>query len=192
MRQPLAEGTRRSGGLRRHPEHPEYQMYRDVQRTRLPWSAWWVDEAGLPAALLDHLHRLLARRDWVPLGTADEQKPAADGRSKRGACSSIRSGAGTGRRRDFAVASACISRRSSRRWASPNSNTTPATTGSAPLAGMSTLRLVPGDVHHPAHTVPVGTHPEAVAPRRLLERHRDRAAAESCPSSRAARPRRHR
>jgi len=55
----------------------------------------WRDEAAVPPALvvmvgktelryqlrcLDDLHEMLtARGDWVPLGSADEQKPAAEG-----------------------------------------------------------------------------------------------------------------
>lgn len=63
--------------LRTAPGTSEYTMYRDgddlvcqVGSTRLTYHARAVED----------LHQwLLAQGDWVPLGAADEQKPAADG-----------------------------------------------------------------------------------------------------------------
>lgn len=63
--------------LRTPPGSSEYTMYRDgdqivctVGSTRLTYQARAIDD----------LHRWLREQgDWVPLGAADEQKPAADG-----------------------------------------------------------------------------------------------------------------
>ncbi|KHK98028.1 hypothetical protein LK09_09400 [Microbacterium mangrovi] len=63
--------------LRTAPGTSEYTMYRDgdelvcqVGATKLKYQARAIDD----------LHAwLVARGDWVPLGAADEQKPAADG-----------------------------------------------------------------------------------------------------------------
>ncbi|HKP06408.1 MAG TPA: hypothetical protein VJU58_04070 [Microbacterium sp.] len=63
--------------LRTAPGTSEYTMYRDddqlvcqVGSTRLTYQARAIED--LHAWLLD-------QGDWVPLGAADEQKPAADG-----------------------------------------------------------------------------------------------------------------
>src|SRR6195952_719206 len=68
-------------GLRPPPGTSSYEMYRDeaadppqlvcvVGKTRL----------GYRLQALDDLHAMLrAHGDWMPLGSADEQKPAAEG-----------------------------------------------------------------------------------------------------------------
>ena len=80
---------------------------------------------------INDLHQMLkARGDWMLLGSADEQKPAAEGRSRRGDDRPrIPSAVGTDSRRDSEVASACMSLRSSRPSISPRSNTIRRTTG---------------------------------------------------------------
>ena len=67
--------------LKTPPGTSEYTMYRDevsnlptivcqVGGTKLLYDAWAIDE----------LHAMLkAHGDWMPLGSADEQKPAIDG-----------------------------------------------------------------------------------------------------------------
>ena len=85
--------------LKTPPGTSEYQMYRDdaadppaivcqVGGTRLLYDARAIDD----------LHAMLkAHGDWVPLGGADEQKPAPEGRSRPGADRpTTRSAAGTG------------------------------------------------------------------------------------------------
>jgi hypothetical protein len=83
---------------------------------------------------IDDLHAMLrAAGDWVPLGAADEQKPAADGTVEAGgAPRRTPSAAGTASRRACADASASTSRPCSRPWASRRSSTTRATTACAP------------------------------------------------------------
>ena len=63
---------------------------------------------------LDDLHAMLKNHgDWMPLGSADEQKPADDARWKRGRVPSpIRSAAGTASRRACAAALQTTCRRS--------------------------------------------------------------------------------
>jgi hypothetical protein len=59
----------------------EYQAYRDDQADP-PALVVQVGKAELRYHLraLDDLHAMLKKHgDWMPLGTADEQKPAADG-----------------------------------------------------------------------------------------------------------------
>jgi hypothetical protein len=94
----------------------------------------WRDEAAKPPALvvqvgksqlryhlaaLDDLHAMLAAHgDWMPLGSADEQKPAADGKWRRGrGPPTTRWAAGTGSRRACAGGSPTTCRRCLRRWA---------------------------------------------------------------------------
>ena len=62
---------------------------------------------------LDDLHAMLVKHgDWMPLGSADEQKPAADGTVEAwGRAPRIRSVAGTGSRRACAGGSGCTCRR---------------------------------------------------------------------------------
>ena len=97
----------------------------------------WKDETADPPALvcqvggtqlryhlrsIDDLHAWLkAEGGWVPLGGADEQKPAPTAPSRRGGVPSrTRSAAGTGSRRGCAGGSACTCRRCSRSWGSPS------------------------------------------------------------------------
>ena len=85
--------------LKTPPGTSEYQM--------------WIDEAADPPAIvcqvggtqlryhlsaIDDLHAMLkAHGDWMPLGGADEQKPAADGTVEAwGRSPKIRSAVGTG------------------------------------------------------------------------------------------------
>ena len=79
---------------------------------------------------IEDLHAMLTEYgDWMPLGSADEQKPRPTGRSRRGDVRpTTRSAAGTGSRRACAGGSATTSRPSSKRSASPRSSTTRATT----------------------------------------------------------------
>ena len=80
---------------------------------------------------IDDLHVMLkARGDWMPLGAADEQKPAGDGTVEAwGRSPTTPSAAGTGSRRACVAASPCMSRPCSRCSGSPKSSTTRATTG---------------------------------------------------------------
>ena len=81
-------------------------------------------------ACIEDLHAMLTERgDWMPLGSADEQKDAAEEPSRRGDDRpTTRSAVGTASRRGCAGGSATTCRRCSRRSASPRSSTTPATT----------------------------------------------------------------
>lgn len=74
----MAEGTQSDPWvLKTPPGSSEYTMYRDgdqlvcqVGSTRLTYQARAIDD----------LHGwLLEQQDWVPLGAADEKKPAAEG-----------------------------------------------------------------------------------------------------------------
>jgi hypothetical protein len=60
---------------------PDYQMYRD--ETANPSSLVCIvgkTELRYQLRCLDDLHAMLkAHGDWMPLGSADEQKPAAEG-----------------------------------------------------------------------------------------------------------------
>ena len=59
----------------------EYQMYRDASATP-PLLVCVVGKTVLNYHLrcIEYLHAMLkARGDWMPLGSADEQKPAAEG-----------------------------------------------------------------------------------------------------------------
>jgi hypothetical protein len=63
------------------PGTSEYQMYRD-ESADPPALVCQVGTTRLTYQLraIDDLHAMLEERgDWVPLGGADEQKPAADG-----------------------------------------------------------------------------------------------------------------
>jgi hypothetical protein len=75
-------------GTREHPWQlktpsgsSEYQMYRD-ESANPPALVCVVGKTELRYHLrcIEDLHAMLkARRDWMPLGSADEQKPAAEG-----------------------------------------------------------------------------------------------------------------
>jgi hypothetical protein len=67
--------------LRTPPGTSEYQMYRDEQ-TDPPAIVCQVGSTQLRYHLraIEDLHTMLKERgDWVPLGAADENKPAAEG-----------------------------------------------------------------------------------------------------------------
>jgi hypothetical protein len=67
--------------LRTPPGSAEYRMYRDEQADP-PALVCVVGKTTLAYRLrcIDDLHAmLLAHADWITLGSADEQKPAADG-----------------------------------------------------------------------------------------------------------------
>ena len=67
--------------LKTPPGTAEYTMYRD-DAADPPTIVYQVGSTQLKydARAIDDLHAMLkAAGDWVPLGGADEQKPAADG-----------------------------------------------------------------------------------------------------------------
>jgi hypothetical protein len=67
--------------LKTPPGTSEYQMYKD-ESAEPPALVCVVGKTKLGYQLrcLDDLHAMLkAHGDWMPLGSADEQKPAADG-----------------------------------------------------------------------------------------------------------------
>ena len=80
--QVTGDGTKeRPWTLKTPPGTSEYQMYRD-ERADPPALVCLVGSTRLSYQLraLDDLHAMLkARGDWMALGAADEQKPAADG-----------------------------------------------------------------------------------------------------------------
>ncbi len=77
-----AEGTKDNPWTLTTPSGgSEYQMYRDEERDP-PALVCQVGKTQLSYHLrcLEDLHAMLTEAgDWVPLGNADEQKPAADG-----------------------------------------------------------------------------------------------------------------
>jgi hypothetical protein len=80
--QAIGNGTKDSPWVLKTPQGTsEYQMYRD-ETLDPPLLICTVGKTELRYRLrcLDDLHAMLkARGDWMPLGSADEQKPAADG-----------------------------------------------------------------------------------------------------------------
>lgn len=67
--------------LKTPPGTSEYQMYRD-ESADPPAIVCVVGKTvlGYQLRAIDDLHAMLVERgDWVPLGAADEQKPAAEG-----------------------------------------------------------------------------------------------------------------
>jgi hypothetical protein len=78
----MTDGTPESPWTLRTPSgQSEYQAWRDESRDP-PALVVQVGKTQLAYRLeaLDDLHAMLAARgDWVPLGSADEQKPAAAG-----------------------------------------------------------------------------------------------------------------
>ena len=75
-------GTREDPWLLKTPSgSSEYQMYRD-ENGNPPALVCVVGKTELRYALrcIEDLHAMLkAHSDWMPLGSADEQKPAAEG-----------------------------------------------------------------------------------------------------------------
>jgi hypothetical protein len=82
MGTPAGSGTKADPWiLKTAPGTSEYQMYRDETRDP-PALVCQVGSTQLSYQLrcLEDLHEMLkAHGDWVPLGSADEQKPAAEG-----------------------------------------------------------------------------------------------------------------
>jgi len=121
--------------LKTPPGTSEYTMYRD-EAADPPVIVCQVGGTQLKYDLraIDDLRAMLkAHGDWLPLGAADEQKPAAEGTVEAWAGRpTTRSVAGTGSRKASGAASGCTCRRCSKRSAWPSSPTTPRTTGCAP------------------------------------------------------------
>ena len=110
--------------LKTPPGTSDYPMYRD-EAADPPALVCQVGSTTLYYDLraIDDLHAMLKQHgDWMPLGGADEKKPARPtARSRRGAGPrTTRSAAGTGCARATAAGSACTCRRCSRRSASPS------------------------------------------------------------------------
>lgn len=78
----IGSGTKQSPWLLKTPSgSSDYQMYRD-ESLKPPALVCTVGKTELSYDLrcLDDLHAMLkAHGDWILLGSADEQKPAADG-----------------------------------------------------------------------------------------------------------------
>ena len=76
----MTTGTRRAVGAEDPPGHVDvHDVPRRRRRSagaRLPGG---LDHPGYPRAVEDLHAWLLDRGDWVPLGAADEKKPAAEG-----------------------------------------------------------------------------------------------------------------
>jgi hypothetical protein len=79
---PKGQGTKQSPWQLKTPSgSSEYQMYKD-ETASPPALVCLVGKTELRYQLraIDDLHKMLkANGDWVPLGSADEQKPAAEG-----------------------------------------------------------------------------------------------------------------
>jgi hypothetical protein len=126
------EGTREQPWVLRTPSgQSEFVVFRD-ESLDPPALVCQVGKTELRYHLrcLDDLHQMLTERgDWVPLGNADEQKPAAEGTVEAWVGPrTIPWAAGTGSRRACAAASATTCRRSWSGSGWPRSSTTPATT----------------------------------------------------------------
>ena len=82
---------------------------------------------------IDDLHAMLKKHgDWMPLGSADEQKPAKEGTVEAwGRAESNPVGGWYGLKKGLRGGSATTCRRCWRRWGSPRSSTTPRTTACA-------------------------------------------------------------
>jgi hypothetical protein len=78
--EPLGEGTAGNPWvLRTPPGTSAYTMYRDESSETLVCVVGKTT-LGYRLRAIDDLHEMLkARGDWMPLGSADEQKPAAEG-----------------------------------------------------------------------------------------------------------------
>jgi hypothetical protein len=131
----MADGTPESPWrLKTPPGTSEYEAWRD-ETLDPPALVVQVGKTQLRyhLAALDDLHAMLAAHgDWMPLGSADEQKPAADGTVEAWARSEANPvGGWYGLKKGLRVASPTTCRRCSRRSAAPRSSTTRATTGCA-------------------------------------------------------------
>ena len=106
--------------LKTPPGTSEYTMYRD-DTVDPPLIVCQVGSTRLTylARAIDDLHAMLkAHGDWMDLGAADEQKPAAPGTVEAWAAPpTTRWAAGTASARVIAVDSGCTCRHSSRRSA---------------------------------------------------------------------------
>lgn len=73
-------GTKEDPWILKTPsEQSEFQAYRDEAAQALVVQVGKT-ELRYQLRCIDDLHRMLAERDdWMPLGNADEQKPAAEG-----------------------------------------------------------------------------------------------------------------
>jgi hypothetical protein len=82
MSDPTEDGTKEAPWLLTTPSgQSEYEAYRD-EAADPPALVVQVGKTQLRYALrcVDDLHQMLkAHADWMPLGSADEQKPAPDG-----------------------------------------------------------------------------------------------------------------
>ena len=124
----MSDGTIRTGTeddpwqLHTPPGSSAYTMYRDEEADP-PALVCQVGSTQLRYHLsaIDDLHAMLkAHGDWMPLGGADEQKPAAEGTVEAwGRSADIRSVAGTASRRVSVAGSASTCRLCSRRSDSP-------------------------------------------------------------------------
>ena len=120
--------------LKTPPGSSEYTAWRDASLDP-PALVVQVGKTQLRYHLrcIEDLHAMLQEHgDWMPLGSADEQKPAADGTVEAWARSADNPvGASTASRRGCAAASRSTCRPCSRRSASPRSSTSRATTACA-------------------------------------------------------------
>jgi hypothetical protein len=78
---PMADGTQEDPWvLTTPPGSSEYTMYRDDSDPQLLVCQVGSTRLTYLARAVEDLHTwLLAQGDWVPLGAADEQKPATEG-----------------------------------------------------------------------------------------------------------------
>ena len=118
--------------LKTPPGTSDYQMYRDdtVDPAVIVCTVGGTKLGYLARAIDDLQAMLKAHGDWMPLGAADEQKEAAPGTVEawgRSATNPV--GGWYGTKKGLRGGSGCTCRHSSRRWASPRSNTTRRTTG---------------------------------------------------------------
>jgi hypothetical protein len=124
--------------LKTPPGTSEYQMYRD-EAADPPQLVCQVGSTRLTYHLraIDDLHTWLREQgDWVPLGAADEQKPAAEGTVEAfGRSPDNPAGGWYGLRKGTEADSGCTCLRCSRRSGWPSWSTTLATTGCAPCNG---------------------------------------------------------
>lgn len=113
------------------PGTSEYQMWRDEEADP-PALVCQVGKTQLRYQLrcIEDLHAMLkAAGDWVPLGAADEQKPAAEGTVEAwGRSPDNPVGGWYGLKKSLRAGSACTCLRCSRRSGSPSWSTTLATT----------------------------------------------------------------